>query len=99
MHSDLRERKKTYPVLAALGRDDRRSAELAGILDSPVPLDEAGALRAAALVEACGGRDATLEEARHHLDAARVCLRSASLAPRAAGEIEVLLGFLLRRRM
>ncbi|MDF6060933.1 polyprenyl synthetase family protein [Streptomyces sp. JH010] len=99
VHSDLRERKKTYPVLAALGRDDRRSAELAGILDSPVPLDEAGALRAAALVEACGGRDATLEEARHHLDAARVCLRSASLAPRAAGEIEVLLGFLLRRRM
>lgn len=99
VHGDLRERKKTYPVLAALGRDGLRSAELAELLNSPVPLDDAGARRAAALVEACGGRDATLEEARHHLDAARAFLRSVPLAPRAAREIEVLLGFLLHRRM
>ncbi|MFD8802595.1 polyprenyl synthetase family protein [Streptomyces atroolivaceus] len=99
VHSDLRQRKKTYPVLAALAGDGRRAGELAGLLNSPLGLDDAGAVRAAALVEACGGRTATVAEAGHHLDAARACLRSVPLAPRAAREIDVLLGFLLHRRL
>ncbi|MFC8226052.1 polyprenyl synthetase family protein [Streptomyces sp. NPDC057287] len=98
VHSDLRQRKKTFPVLAALTENSPRTGELAALLHSPVPLDEAGAVRAAALVESCGGRAATLGEARHHLDAARACLRSVSLAPQAAHEIDVLIGFLLHRR-
>lgn len=99
VHSDLRQQKKTYPVLAALGGDGFHSRELAALLNSPLPLDDAGTVRAAALVEACGGRAATLEEARHHLDAARGCLRSVPLVPRAAREIELLLEFLLHRRV
>ncbi|MDF6022697.1 polyprenyl synthetase family protein [Streptomyces sp. JH34] len=99
VHGDLRQRKKTFPVLAALAGGGPRSAELAGLLDAPMPLDDAGARRAAVLVEACGGREATLDEARRHLDGARACLRSVPLAPEAAREIEALLGFLLHRRM
>ncbi|MFE5245470.1 MULTISPECIES: polyprenyl synthetase family protein [unclassified Streptomyces] len=99
VHGDLRQRKKTYPVLAALAGQGRHARELSALLNSPQPLDEAGTVRAAALVEACGGRTATLTEARHHLDAARACLLSVPLAPRAACEIEVLLEFLLHRRV
>ncbi|MEU1126699.1 polyprenyl synthetase family protein [Streptomyces sp. NPDC005899] len=97
VHSDLLRRKKTYPVLAALAGAGRRAADLAILLDSPPPLDEEGAERAAALVEASGGRTATLDEARHHLDAARACLRSVPLAPGPVREIEELLRFLLHR--
>ncbi|MFC5171984.1 polyprenyl synthetase family protein [Streptomyces mutomycini] len=99
VYGDLRQRKKTHPVLAALAGDGLRTRELAALLNSPLPLDDAGAMRAAALVEACGGRSATLDEARRRLDAARACLRSVPLAPRAALEIEVLLASLLHRRM
>ncbi|MEU1485048.1 polyprenyl synthetase family protein [Streptomyces sp. NPDC005752] len=99
VHSDLRQRKKTYPVLAALAGDGPRTSELAALLDSPLPLDEAGAMRAAALVETCGGRTATLDEARRRLDAARACLRSVPLDPCAAHEMEVLIAFLLHRRV
>lgn len=99
VHSDLRQQKKTYPVLAALAGDGLHSRELAVLLESPLALDDADAVRAAALVEACGGRTATLDEAGHHLDAARVCLRSVPLAPRASRQIEELLAFLLHRRM
>ncbi|MDQ0793206.1 polyprenyl synthetase family protein [Streptomyces sp. B1I3] len=97
VHSDLRQRKKTFPVLAALAGEGRRARELATLLDSPLPLDDEGVVRAAALVEASGGRTATLDEARRHLDAARACLRSVPLAPGPVREIEVLLGFLLHR--
>ncbi|WP_069169443.1 polyprenyl synthetase family protein [Streptomyces griseus] len=97
VHSDLRQRKKTYPVLAALAGEGRAAQELAALLNSPLPLDDTGAVRAAALVEAAGGRTATLDEARRHLDAARACLRSVPLAPGPVAEIEVLLGFLLHR--
>ena len=99
VHSDLRQQKKTFPVLAALAGGGPHARELATLLNSPLILDDAGAVHAAALVEACGGRTATLAEAGHHLDAARACLRSVPLAHRAAHEIEVLLGFLLHRRL
>jgi len=99
VHSDLRQRKKTCPVLAALAGGGRHARELAALLDAPLPLDDAGAVRATALVEACGGRTATLEEARRHLDAAHGCLRGVPLAPRAAYEIEGLLEFLLHREV
>ncbi|MFI2781129.1 polyprenyl synthetase family protein [Streptomyces sp. ALB3] len=99
VHSDLRQRKKTFPVLAALAGGGPRAGELAALLNAPHVLDDDGAMRAADLVEACGGRTATLAEAGHHLDAARACLRGVPLAPRAAREIEVLTSFLLHRRV
>ncbi|MEW1721051.1 polyprenyl synthetase family protein [Streptomyces sp. NPDC093109] len=113
VHGDLRQRKKTYPVLAALSApstgNDRAGRELAGLLSSPRPLDDATAAHAATLVDRAGGRAATLAEARRHLDAARACLRPASLSPRtswasqasqasqAVRETHVLLTYLLHR--
>ncbi|MHC3462141.1 polyprenyl synthetase family protein [Streptomyces flavovirens] len=98
VHGDLRQRKKTYPVLAALASDGSTARELAAVLDSPCPPDDATvAAHAADLVEAAGGRTATLTEAHHHLDAARACLRGTPLAPRAVHEVEELLGYLAHR--
>nr|WP_228447637.1 polyprenyl synthetase family protein [Streptomyces paludis] len=101
VHGDLRQRKKTYPVLAALAAldagDGRAGRELAALLSSPHPLDDATAAHAATLVDRAGGRAATLAEARRHLDAARTCLRGAALAPRASRELDVLLTYLLHR--
>ncbi|MCQ0024624.1 polyprenyl synthetase family protein, partial [Streptomyces somaliensis DSM 40738] len=59
VHGDLRRRKKTYPVLAALAADTPAARELAALLDAPGPagtLDEGAAALAAALVERAGGR-------------------------------------------
>ncbi|WP_326698145.1 polyprenyl synthetase family protein [Streptomyces sp. NBC_01754] len=94
VHGDLRQRKKTYPVLAALASHGPTTRELAALLGSPYPPDDSAAARAADLVEAAGGRTATLAEAHRHLAAARACLRG---APRAVREIEELLGYLACR--
>ncbi|HET6860137.1 MAG TPA: polyprenyl synthetase family protein, partial [Streptomyces sp.] len=99
VHGDLRKRKKTYPVLAALARNDRVARELARLLNSPQPLDARAASRAAELVEAAGGRAATLDEARRHLDAARACLDGVPLDPCAARDIQALLAYLLHRTL
>ncbi|WP_246095461.1 polyprenyl synthetase family protein, partial [Streptomyces roseicoloratus] len=56
VHADLRRRKKTFPVLAALAGGGAAARELAALLGSPRPLDGEGAARAAALVEDAGGR-------------------------------------------
>ncbi|MEV6114425.1 polyprenyl synthetase family protein [Streptomyces sp. NPDC052109] len=89
---DLRERKKTYPVLAALGSPVARG--LPGLLDAPGMAEEA-----AALIEAAGGRTATLAEARRHTVAARALLSAAPLAARAAGDLFRLLDFLADREL
>ncbi|WP_328537658.1 polyprenyl synthetase family protein [Streptomyces sp. NBC_00344] len=99
VHSDLRQQKKTYPVIAALAGHGPTARELAELLNSPFPLEDTAVRRAATLIEAAGGRVATLEEAGRHLDAARACLSGVPLAPRAAYEIEMLLAFLLHRRV
>ncbi|MEV8565904.1 polyprenyl synthetase family protein [Streptomyces sp. NPDC051322] len=99
VYSDLHRRKKTYPVLTALAGDGAASRELAALLRAPLPLDDSAAVHAAGLIEAAGGRTATLAEASHHLDAARDCLGSVPLAARAVREFDVLLAFLLHRRM
>ncbi|MGW0122280.1 polyprenyl synthetase family protein [Streptomyces sp. NPDC003327] len=97
VHADLRQRKKTYPVLAALAASGTAARDLAALLASPDPLDEAAAARAAALVEEAGGRAATRDQARHHLDSARRALRRASLVPGATGDLDALFTSLLDR--
>ena len=99
VHGDLRERKKTYPVLAALCHAGPAARRLAALLTSDHPLDDTAARRAAELIEDAGGRSATLTEAHHHMDSARDCLTSIPLAPTAVGEILTLLQFLVDRRM
>ncbi|MEU7701937.1 polyprenyl synthetase family protein, partial [Streptomyces sp. NPDC039028] len=70
VHADLRQGKKTYPVLVALADGGAAARELGELLDSAGPVDGETAERAAALVDEAGGRTGTREEARRHLDAA-----------------------------
>ncbi|MCC5480800.1 polyprenyl synthetase family protein [Streptomyces sp. NPDC059680] len=89
---DLRQGKKTYPVLAALGSPAARG--LPGLLGSP-----GRAAEAAALIEAGGGRTAALAEARAHTTAARALLAKAPLAAEAAGQLLRLLDHLVDRQL
>ncbi|WP_030741375.1 polyprenyl synthetase family protein [Streptomyces sp. NRRL S-31] len=89
---DLREGKKTFPVLAALASPAAR--RLPALLGSAEHAREA-----AALVEAAGGRTAALAEARARTAAARDLFGAASLAPGAAGELDLLLEFLVGRSL
>ncbi len=97
VHSDLRQYKKTYPVLAALAAGGKAARELTALLESPGQLQGTAAAHAAALVEEAGGRAATRAEARRHLDSARHCLRETPLAPEAAGDLDALFTYVLDR--
>ncbi|MGW3423884.1 polyprenyl synthetase family protein [Streptomyces phaeochromogenes] len=78
--ADLHARKKSLPVVAALGSDGREAAELAELYARDPALDDADILRrAASLVERAGGRQRVgglarrhLTEALDHLDATRL---------------------------
>ncbi|MHA5052414.1 polyprenyl synthetase family protein [Streptomyces sp. SD15] len=95
VHGDLRQGKKTLPVLAALAAPGNRA--LAELLASAAVLDDIAVRRAVTLVERAGGRSAALREARRHLGAGDALLASASLAPRPAGELRTLLSSLAHR--
>lgn len=83
VHGDLRQRKKTLPVLAALAT--AHGPALAAAL-------EAGRTQEAAeLVTAAGGRATTLREGRHHLARARALLAAAPLRPGPAAALTRLL--------
>ncbi|MER6056449.1 polyprenyl synthetase family protein [Streptomyces albidoflavus] len=97
VHSDLRQRKKTFPLLAALAGAGPARRELAALLDSAEPLEGARAAHAAALVDEAGGRAATRAEASTHLEAARACLAATRPAPAAARDLDALVGSLLDR--
>ncbi|MFJ8941132.1 polyprenyl synthetase family protein [Streptomyces sp. NPDC102365] len=78
--ADLHARKKSLPVVAALGSDGPEAAELAELYARDPATDDADVLRhAASLVECAGGRHRTsglarrhLAEALDHLDATRL---------------------------
>lgn len=90
VHGDLRERKKTFPVLAALGSPV--AGRLSALLESAADAGEV-----AALIEEAGGRSAALAEARRHVTAVEAALADVPLEPKAAGELGSLLDFLVRR--
>ncbi|MDT9699092.1 polyprenyl synthetase family protein [Streptomyces sp. P17] len=90
VHGDLRERKKTFPVLVAL--DSPVARRLAELLESG---EDSG--RAAALIEEAGGRSAALREARRRIGEAEAALDAVPLEAGAAGELRSLLDFLVRR--
>jgi geranylgeranyl diphosphate synthase type I len=73
--SDLRSRKKSLPVVSALASDTAAGRELAALYRGAAPLAGDDLVRAAALVEAAGGRawskataDDLLVRALHQLD-------------------------------
>jgi geranylgeranyl diphosphate synthase, type I len=86
-YSDLRNRKKSLPVTAALGASRPESAELAQLYAGDDPLDEERLHRLAALIEACGGRQASREAAESLTAGATARLASAGLSPETVSEL------------
>lgn len=92
VHGDLRQRKKTFPVLAALDSPSSAARRLAVLLRTGGDLREA-----AELVEAAGGRTAALDEARAHIAAAEAALADVSSEGGAADELRALSAYLVQR--
>jgi geranylgeranyl diphosphate synthase type I len=86
--SDLRQRKKSMPVVAALGAGGPECDELRELIVGPaeaarherLPLDAEQIGRATYLVEACGGREWTAVRAKANLDAALGALERVRLS-------------------
>jgi geranylgeranyl diphosphate synthase, type I len=94
--SDLRQRKKTLPVVAALASGADEAIELRGLL-SDGHLDEAQVERAVALVEACGARSWTANRAKAHMDTALGALNRVRMNPLAHRELSDLAAFVVER--
>lgn len=93
--SDLRQRKKTFPVVAALGSGHAAAGRLRALLaDGPA---EAAIAEAARLVEEAGGRAWTEAEADRELRLALEALERAPLAPGSKEELAELARFVGRR--
>ncbi|THV31460.1 polyprenyl synthetase family protein [Glycomyces paridis] len=85
--SDLRNRKKSLPVTAALGSGHRDVAELARLYGGTGLLTESELTRAAELVESCGGRRASRRAAETLTAAAAGGLASQPLRTDAVEEL------------
>ncbi|MBO0713241.1 MAG: polyprenyl synthetase family protein [Acidimicrobiales bacterium] len=94
--SDLRQHKKTLPVVAALEGAGPRRAELVASLTTD-PMTQEDVERAARLVDQCGGRQAAFDLAGEELALAGHSLSSADLVPGPAGELAELARFVTAR--
>lgn len=97
VYSDLRNRKKSLPVVYALSSDTRAGRELAELFQRDAPASHDDLARAARLVDDAGGRawcrsqsDALLARALGHL-------RSAAPHPAAEAELTALAEFVVHR--
>lgn len=90
VYSDLRNRKKSLPVAAALASGRPEAVELAGLYGRTGPLDETELRRAAELVEACGGRSAGEIAAATLVSSASSSLAGADLREEAVAELDEL---------
>jgi geranylgeranyl diphosphate synthase type I len=101
--SDLRTRKKSLPVVAALtaapgaGPAGAASAELGALLAQPDPLGEDDLGRAAWLVEEAGGRAWAENETVRQLDAACQCLADAPIPADVRNELTEIARFVAAR--
>jgi geranylgeranyl diphosphate synthase type I len=92
VHADLREGKKTLPVLAALASPAPEARRLAVLLERADAPEET-----AALIDALGGRATALAQARRHLAAAETVLADLPLEPGPGHALGALLDFLVCR--
>jgi geranylgeranyl diphosphate synthase type I len=103
--NDLRQRKKSLPVVAALAAGGEEADELRALLlgdpDTAVetlpPLDVSQIERAAYLVDSCGGREWTGAQAKSHLDAALGALERVRLSAVPHRELADLAVFVVER--
>jgi geranylgeranyl diphosphate synthase type I len=78
--SDLRSRKKSLPVVAALASESAAGQQLSMIYGTQGPLDDAQLAAAAAAVEAAGGRDWAVAEAEQETRDALAIIDALDLA-------------------
>ncbi len=88
--SDLRSRKKTFPVILTLDSDSAEGRAFATLYRQAEPLDEKDLDAAALLIERAGGRERTHAEARRHLGLALGCLHAIDPVPGPATELTAL---------
>lgn len=97
VHADLSRRKKSLPVVAALTSGSAAGRELAELYRGEGPLPEGDLGRAAALVDAAGGRDWSRAEVDRLLTEALDDLDEARPPARARAELADLAELLVRR--
>jgi geranylgeranyl diphosphate synthase type I len=95
--NDLATRKKSLPVVFALGAGERHARHELRRLLLNGPLGADAVARATELVERCGARQATAALAREHLGAACRSLEEAGLAPAVRAELADLARFVVER--
>jgi len=98
VRSDLRARKKSLPVVAALSAGTAGARELAALLAREDPLNEDDLALAAGLVEAAGGKTWTENEARTQLAAAHKCLADADIPGDVRAEFAGIAEFITARQ-
>jgi geranylgeranyl diphosphate synthase type I len=98
VRADLRARKKSLPVVAALSSGGPPATELAELLASPDALGEDDLLRAADLVEAAGGRQWAENEADSQLAAAIKCLEDTEMPGDVRAEFTAIADFITVRQ-
>jgi geranylgeranyl diphosphate synthase type I len=94
--SDLRQGKKTLPVVAAIGAGTEPARRLAELLDAR-QRDEDSLERAAELIDEAGGLSYTRDQAIRHLDQALEIIETAELDGRAARQLATLSRFMVHR--
>jgi geranylgeranyl diphosphate synthase, type I len=87
VYSDLANRKKSLPITAALASGTPAGCELADLYSVGRPLTEDELARAAALVEAAGGRRWSQSRVEEHLTTAMQWLMTANFEARATEEM------------
>lgn len=97
VYSDLRNRKKSLPVVVALASDTRPGRELARLYGFERALSAPELARAAELVEAAGGRAATVAEADRLVAAALSYLSASAPEERAGAELIAVAGLVTGR--
>ena len=98
VRSDLRARKKSLPVVAALSAGTGQARELAALLAREEALSEDDLLLAAGLVEAAGGKSWTEAEAATQLAAAHKCLAETSMPDDVRAEFAGIAEFITARQ-
>jgi geranylgeranyl diphosphate synthase, type I len=97
VRADLRARKKSLPVVAALTSGTQAGAELGELLFRPDALSEDDLLRAADLVEEAGGRKWAEGEADAQLAAATKCLTETEMPDDVRAEFAGIADFITVR--
>jgi len=98
VRADLRARKKSLPVVAAMNSGTPAAAELRALLTDPQPLTENELIRAADLVAAAGGREWAEAEADAQLAAANASLADIDLAADIRAELTAIAEFITARQ-